>query len=74
MKQSIINWQTGEPKKEGTYLIQTKDGLCTEYLIEWNNIANGRLVKEYCWRQHNSCDVLAWCKLTDIEPYKEEEV
>lgn len=70
--ESVIKWQTGVPKEEGTYLIQTKNGIRTDYLLEWREVVNGRFVTKYSWRIYNSCDIIAWCKLSDIKPYKEE--
>ena len=62
--ESVIKWQTGEPKKGGVYLATTKSGLIrTAY---WNM---------NCWMINNlpfnSNIIIAWCKLSDIEPYKE---
>ena len=73
MKQSIINWQTGTPKEEGVYLVQIKHGIRTDCLFDWKDVVDGRLVKKYSWKIYKSCDVLAWCKLSDIQPYKEED-
>ena len=61
---SIINWQTGEPKSHGRYLIQTKDdGLQIAF---WSSYVQS-------WSLYNNSEIIAWCKLSDIEPYKEEE-
>lgn len=68
----IIHWQTGEPKDGGSYLIQTKYYIGSDTLLEWKEVANGRFVTKYSWRNYNSCDIIAWCKLSDIKTYKGE--
>lgn len=64
-EQSTIKWRTGEPKEGGAYLITTSNGkVFADY---W------RVFPNHCdWDYHNKFDVKAWCKLSDIEPYKEE--
>ena len=63
--ESIIKWQTGEPTKDGVYLVTTILGeVKTSTYIKAKAIDFGFF----------SQDVVAWCKLSDIEPYKEEEV
>lgn len=60
---SRIKWQTGEPKEEGVYLVTTIFGeVKTSTYIKAKAIDFGVF----------SQDVVAWCKLSDIEPYKEE--
>lgn len=71
-RNSTIQWQTGKPKREGAYLIQLKNGIRIDYLIEWKDVVNGCLVTKYHWRAYNSCNIISWCKLSDIKPYKEE--
>ena len=66
MKQSIINWQTGEPKEVGEYLVTTLDGI-VDYDVAYIN-SKGKMLFG------NFNNVVAWCKLSDIEPYKEEEL
>ena len=63
--ESVIKWQTGEPNEGGAYLITTYNGkVLTDY---W------RVYPNHCgWDYRNKFDVKAWCKLSDIEPYKEE--
>ena len=61
--ESLIKWQTGEPKEEGRYLVTTIDGhIATAVMIKDD------LHDKYFFNQY----VKAWCKLSDIEPYKEE--
>jgi hypothetical protein len=64
-EQSIVKWHTGEPKESGAYLITTSNGkVFADY---W------RVFPNHCdWYYRNKFDVKAWCKLSDIEPYKEE--
>ena len=62
---STIKWQTGEPKENGEYLITTN--IETVLIAWWNGTS---------WLIGNmSLDIKykARCKLSDIEPYKEEE-
>ena len=60
---SIIKWQTGEPKEKGMYIVTTKLGeiRTSEYLIYHG-------IKTWAF----GLKVIAWCKLSDIKPYKEE--
>ena len=63
--ESVIKWQTGEPKEGGSYLITTLNGkVCYDY---WRVFPNSSY-----WEYRSKFDVKAWCKLSDIEPYKEE--
>ena len=63
---STIEWQTGEPKEGGYYLITTDSGRITTDL--WRIFPN-----RSNWEYRNKFEVVAWCKLSDIEPYKEKE-
>lgn len=64
--ESVIKWQTGEPKEVGFYLITTANGsIVFDY---WRFSLN----RSY-WGYLNKFDVAAWCKLSNIEPYKEEQ-
>ena len=62
--ESVIKWQTGEPKETGEYLVTTLDGL-VDYDVLYKH-SDGYLY----WGFYDNVD--AWCKLSDIEPYKEE--
>lgn len=62
---SAVKWQTGEPKEGGYYLITTDSGRITTDL--WRIFPN-----RSNWEYRNKFEVRAWCKLSDIEPYKEE--
>lgn len=61
---SIIKWQTGLPNIEGEYLVTEDTG---DVVVDY------RCVLEHYqyWEQHRNDEVIAWCKLSDIEPYKE---
>lgn len=61
--ESKIKWQTGEPKEEGDYLVSLKDGCVT-----FDGFGCFGRKK---WFYYRSDFILAWCKLSDIEPYKE---
>jgi hypothetical protein len=60
--ESVIKWQTGKPKESGSYIVTLRFGLIEE--DSWNNIIQR-------WSRNNG-EVIAWCKLSDIKPYKEE--
>lgn len=63
--ESIIKWQTGEPKESGSYAVSVKDFNCVFVTTDhWN----GLKAKWQYWGEN----VTAWCKLSDIKPYKEE--
>ena len=73
MKESVIKWQTGEPKGDGLYIVRRR-----------NLSGSGEFVsvlerQGYFWTNVTMCrikhdNVVAWCKLSDIKPYKEEEL
>ena len=66
MKQSIINWQKGEPKEKGMYLVSINGN----YSIY---VASAVYMHERGWCHWEAEEIVAWCKLSDIEPCKEEE-
>ena len=56
--ESVIKWQTGVPKENGMYLVTTVDNRVTIcFFTAYNE-----------WYLE---DVIAWCPLSEIEPYKE---
>lgn len=67
--ESTIKWQTGEPKHDGLYIVITFD------YIQKINICRILERVGYKWMNGNlevkESNVKAWCKLSDIEPYKE---
>lgn len=56
--ESVIKWQTGTPTKNGKYLVFVYGEIDITY---WDS--------RFQWTKYLS--VIAWCKLSDIEPYKE---
>lgn len=64
--ESVIKWQIGEPIKKGEYLVSCKGR--KEVLILYRNdnfwIYDEQIIPDSI--------VKAWCKLSDIKPYKEE--
>ena len=66
---SKIKWQTGEPKHDGVYIVTSFDSLQKINICrvlervgyKWMN--EGLEVRDY--------NIKAWCKLSDIKPYKE---
>ena len=67
--ESVIKWQTGEPKKAGPYIVTLENGLvfCDDYNCYMT--LDGKVKLD--WRIVDSSDILAWCPLSEIEPYKE---
>ena len=64
--ESVIKWQTGEPKEGGYYLITTdSERITTDLWRIFPNRSN--------WEYRNKFEVKAWCKLSDIEPYKPKD-
>ena len=63
--ESVIKWQTGEPKESGTYLATIKG----RYSIFVQYAQFGCLTG---WSYFKPKEIIAWCKLSDIEPYKEK--
>ena len=67
---SIINWQTGEPRQDGLYIVTCFD------FVQKVNIC--RVLEKVGYRWMNGsmeireCNITAWYKLSDIKPYKEE--
>ena len=60
---SVIKWQTGFPNIGGGYLI-------TEYTGEVT-VDCWCVVDHYqYWAQHRDDEVVAWCPISEIEPYK----
>lgn len=54
--ESVIKWQTGVSKEKGVYLVTTTDN---------------RVTMCFSYNEWYLEDVIAWCPLSDIEPYKE---
>lgn len=62
---SVIKWQTGEPKEFGGYIITTNDGYVRHIYFHPKEAVDVVFFEMY---------VAAWCKLSDIKPYKEEKL
>ena len=58
--ESTIKWQTEEAQEEGTYIVTYENGEVDFDVFMGVNGWVGIL------------KVIAWCKLSDIEPYKEK--
>jgi hypothetical protein len=63
--ESLIKWQKGEPKESGAYLATIKG----RYSIFVQYAYFGVLTN---WEYFKPEEILAWCKLSDIKPYKEK--
>jgi hypothetical protein len=62
--ESKIKWQTGFPNIGGEYLITECTGEVT--------VDCWCVVDHYqYWAQHRDDEIVAWCSISDIEPYKE---
>lgn len=63
--ESVIKWKTGTPNEFGQYLVTTSTGF----------ISTDVWLKDVMrWYEHSEdCfeEVIAWCPLSGIEPYKE---
>lgn len=69
--ESVIKWQTEEPKGNGMYLatfVKTSEGNTS--VVPLYRI--GGIWRTTSWDNVKQERVKAWCKLSDIEPYKEE--
>lgn len=62
--ESVIKWRTGEPTMEGEYLVTEYSGdvTCDCWCV---------LEHHQYWTQHRHDEILAWCPMSEIEPYKE---
>ena len=59
--ESIFKWQTGKPNKFGKYVITLK----------WKTVESDWYDKDLGWYRYHDKDIIAWCLLSDIEPYKD---
>ena len=62
-KNSTIKWQTGTPKVFGKYLITTK---YNEVDVDMSILTSDG----DHWERHYDEDVIAWCLIENIEPFK----
>jgi hypothetical protein len=61
--ESKIKWQTGIPTKRGRYILSIKGSKKID-IDNWSVYTKN-------WYHYNNTHVIAWCKLSDIESYKE---
>ena len=61
---SIIHWEKGKPTEGGRYII-TIQGIG----VTTSSFTPGDAHDEHFFEEY----VIAWCKLSDIKPYKEKE-
>ena len=60
-----IQWQTGTPKETGKYLLTTK---YHEVMVDmWFGVPDN---DGDHWEHHYDEDVIAWCLIENIEPFK----
>ena len=62
--------QTGKPKEKGEYLVTLFNGEIT--FNEYCCITNSDEEEEFFWSNWDDDSIIAWCSLSDIEPYKNE--
>lgn len=67
-KKSEITWKIGEPKEEGEYLVTLHNGDIT--FDEYCCFTNSDGEEEFFWSNLDDDSIIAWSKLSDIEPYK----
>lgn len=71
---SVVEWQTGEPTEEGKYIVTLLEGaVIVGELYPYEYVKDSRKTIEYAWRHSFQDSVIAWCKVSNIEPYKEEQ-
>ena len=68
-KYSIVHWKTGVPEEEGMYIISLTNG---RVKVSECILVDTEDCESLVWREFDDEDIAAWCKLSDIEPYKEE--
>lgn len=67
--ESVIKWQTGEPKENGFYIVSyqfpnSSRANVTALVYTGGTWINGD------WQEIDKRRIIAWCKLSDIKPYK----
>ena len=68
---SIIKWQEETPCEECLCLVTLDDGSVHFDLFTQDEVYCGNEV--WGWANNLIADVIAWCKLSDIQPYKDKE-
>lgn len=68
---SVVEWQMGEPTEEGECIVTLDNGVVTydEYCCATDSDGDDM----FFWRYWDEDKVVAWCKLSNIKPYKEKE-
>jgi hypothetical protein len=67
--ESVIKWQTGNPKKECECIVTLKNG--DVVFNDYRYFINSDGYKCFYWSHWNDDDVIAWYPLSRIEPYTE---
>lgn len=65
MKKSKIKWKTGMPEKSDVYIVTTIVGE-----VDIRVLYDPDTSPPYWLDDEEDDEVIAWCKLSDIEPYK----
>ena len=65
IQNTTIHWQTCTPKYAGQYLITTK-----HHNVEVDMWSSKRNEYGDHWMRHYDVDVIAWCLIENIEPFK----
>lgn len=68
---SVVEWQTGNPTEEGECIVTLDNGVVT--YDEYCCATDGDGDDMFFWRYWDEDKVVAWCKLSNIKPYKEKE-
>lgn len=68
--ESTIKWHTGEPKEGGEYIVTLYNGVIT--YDEYCCVTSSDGDDVFFWNNWDEDSIIAWCKLSDIKPYKEE--
>ena len=69
---SVVEWQTSEPKENGFYIVSyqipnSSRANVTALVYTGGTWINGD------WQEIDKSRIIAWCKLSNIKPYKEKE-
>lgn len=64
--ESVIKWQTGMPEQSDIYIVTTTAGE-----VDIRVLYDPYTSPPYWLDDEEDDEVVAWCKLSDIEPYKE---
>lgn len=67
MMKNKIKWQKGMPEQTGLYLVTLSTGKITAMVCHVRFASSPYWLGEY----KEEGNVIAWCDLNDIEPYKE---